>query len=371
MSGRFALLIASSHFDDKYFSRLTTPWHDVEELRTVLADPQLGDFEVGLVRDATFAEVRVSIDKFFADRRHDDVVLFYYSGHGVRDSDGRLCLAARDTALPRIFTLSAWPVHLRSSEAERHFPPTLVRPGLLTPFFPWPTQPTGSVAHSIGGSPFLSNQRDTHDFSYRAQFLRRARDTTPLLTARPLFIASLVYLDFPSSTLGTTRQAPKCDSVGHMDMLVRVFISYSHADDAYRAELEKHLALMRRQELIALWHDRQISPGDAWKGAIDKNLESADIVLLLVSADFLASDYCYDVEMQRAMVRQSEGSARLIPVIVRECDWKFAPFGKLQALPRDGRPVTSFASHDEAWSSVAAGLRAVLSATKERRLASP
>src|SRR5215210_4642126 len=119
----------------------------------------------------------------------------------------------------------------------------------------------------------------------------------------------------------------------HPPQPVKVFYSYSHDDEGFRKELEKHLSLMRRNGEISGWHDRNISAGTDWKDSIDKHLESAKIILLLVSADFLSSDYCYEIEMRRAMKRHQEGKARVIPVIVRNCDWSSAPFSSLQALP--------------------------------------
>jgi hypothetical protein len=100
-----------------------------------------------------------------------------------------------------------------------------------------------------------------------------------------------------------------------------------------------------------------IGAGEEWKGAIDRNLEEAQIVLLLISPDFLASAYCYDIETKRAVERHDRGEARVIPVILRPCDWHEAPFGKLQALPRDGKAVTSWRNRDEAWKDVAQGIR--------------
>jgi MinD-like ATPase involved in chromosome partitioning or flagellar assembly len=140
---------------------------------------------------------------------------------------------------------------------------------------------------------------------------------------------------------------------------MRVFISYSHKDERLRRELETHLKLLQRQEVIATWTDREIMPGQQWKDEIDENLESADIILLLVSADFVASDYCYDVEMKRALKRHDAGEARVIPIILREVHWRFAPFAKLQALPTLGKPVMDWNNRDEAWSDVAAGIRKV------------
>lgn len=141
---------------------------------------------------------------------------------------------------------------------------------------------------------------------------------------------------------------------------LRVFCSYAHEDEIYKIELEKHLALLRRQGYIQWWHDRDISAGDEWKTKIDKNLESADIILLLVSADFIASDYCYSVEMERAMTRHEEEAARVIPLIVRQTDWQTAPFGKLQVLPKDGKPVKAWQDRDEAWTEVAKEIRKIV-----------
>jgi TIR domain len=140
---------------------------------------------------------------------------------------------------------------------------------------------------------------------------------------------------------------------------IEVFYSYAHKDEPLRDELEKHLSLLKRQGAIAGWHDRRISAGTEWAGAIDAHLQRAHIILLLISADFLASDYCYGVEVQHAMARHDAGQARVIPVILRPVDWHTASFGRLQALPRDGRPVTRWPDRDEAFLDVAHGLRAV------------
>jgi internalin A len=145
---------------------------------------------------------------------------------------------------------------------------------------------------------------------------------------------------------------------------VRLFYSYAHKDEELRDELETHLKLFQRQGLIEPWHDRGIGAGSEWKGEIDENLERADVVLLLVSADFLASDYCYDKEMTRALERHGEGAARIIPIIIRASTWQSAPFGKLQALPTDGRAVATWGpdkyARDTAWKNVADGIEKVL-----------
>ncbi|MFS8047029.1 toll/interleukin-1 receptor domain-containing protein [Rhizobium sp. BR 314] len=136
-----------------------------------------------------------------------------------------------------------------------------------------------------------------------------------------------------------------------------VFFSYSHADEGLRDQLEKQLAMLRRQGVIETWHDRRIGAGQELDGAIDDHINRDDIILLLVSADFIASDYCYDIEMQRAMQRHAKGEAIVIPVILRACDWHHAPFGKLMAVPRDGKPVTQWPDMDEAFLQVAKAVR--------------
>lgn len=102
-----------------------------------------------------------------------------------------------------------------------------------------------------------------------------------------------------------------------MSNAVKVFFSYSHKDEALRDELATHLSMMKRQGVIEAWHDREISAGREWANEIDDNLDIADIILLLVSANFLASDYCYDKEMTRAMERHETREARVIPIILK------------------------------------------------------
>lgn len=148
---------------------------------------------------------------------------------------------------------------------------------------------------------------------------------------------------------------------------LRLFYSYSHRDEELRAELEKHLSVLRRQGVISGWSDRRIEPGKEFAGEIDRQLDTADIVLLLVSADFLASDYCYDVEMTRAMQRHAGGAARIIPIICRPCDWMSAPFGKLQALPSEAKPVTLWPNPDAAFEDIARGIRRVCQALIDAR----
>src|SRR3989440_12323769 len=98
---------------------------------------------------------------------------------------------------------------------------------------------------------------------------------------------------------------------------VEVFCCYSHADETWLRKLEIHLSLLKRQGLISLWHDRRIVPGADWAKAVDTHLETASVILLLVSADFLGSDYCYSIEMKRALERHASNEARVVPILVR------------------------------------------------------
>ena len=152
---------------------------------------------------------------------------------------------------------------------------------------------------------------------------------------------------------------------------IKVFFSYSRKDSSLCDQLEEHLSLLRRQGVIESWHDRKIGSGDEWKGEIDKHLEEAQIILLLISASFVASRYCYDVEMKRAMERHQAGEARVIPIILRKVDWHGALFGKLQALPKNATPVTSWRNRDEAFANVVAGIRAVVEKRRDTFSAAP
>jgi hypothetical protein len=156
---------------------------------------------------------------------------------------------------------------------------------------------------------------------------------------------------------------------------VDVFFLYSHDDEALRDELAEHLSGLRRQGVIRDWHDRRIEPGEDRRAAIDKELDAAQVILLLVSAAFLASDECYEVDLKRALERERAGEARLIPILLRKCDLGGASFVRSSALPSDGRAVTSWANRDEAWSDVAEGIRRVVEGlagpSKARRKPAP
>jgi len=141
---------------------------------------------------------------------------------------------------------------------------------------------------------------------------------------------------------------------------VRLFYSYAHKDEQLRNELETHLKLLQRRGLIDAWHDRLIDPGDEWKRKIDDNLEQADSILLLISADFINSNYCSELEMKRALERQRKGEAKVISVILRDGNYNQAEFMHLQVLPKDGLAVTKWPDRDSAWRNVSEGIERVV-----------
>ena len=167
----------------------------------------------------------------------------------------------------------------------------------------------------------------------------------------------------PSSSATSTNISEQTISTGSQgSTAIKLFYCYAREDKALLAELEKHLGNLRRQGKITAWLDRDISAGKDWKKEIDINLNTADIILLLVSPDFIDSDFCYGVEMIRALERHQNNEARVIPVILRPVDWEDAPFSELQVLPADGKPVYSALWHnrDEAFWDIAKGIRKVV-----------
>ena len=128
---------------------------------------------------------------------------------------------------------------------------------------------------------------------------------------------------------------------------IEIFYSYAHKDETLREELEKQLSLLQWQGILTGWHDRRIGAGQEWADEINTHLNTANVILLLISPDFMASKYCYGIEVKRAIERHEQGDALVIPIILRPVHWQGAPFGKLQALPTDAIPVTSSKSLSE------------------------
>lgn len=146
---------------------------------------------------------------------------------------------------------------------------------------------------------------------------------------------------------------------------MRAFISYSHKDRAVLDRLHTHLAPLRYEGLIEAWFDRQILAGGKIDAEVDRELESCDLFLMLVSPDFLASDYCVNREMKRALERHREGKAHVVPIIVEHCDWLSSPLHELKALPRDGKPISEWTNQNRAYLDIVKELRRILEIPKK------
>ena len=155
-----------------------------------------------------------------------------------------------------------------------------------------------------------------------------------------------------SATVATDPDTPRSPGV-------LVFISYAHVDDALRAGLRTHLSTLEHEGLVQAWDDRQILGGDDWADEIDARLNRADVILLLVTADFINSQYCYGKELARALERHDDPNDRaiVIPVILRPCNWENTLFAKLQALPPGARPMSEWKTTDDYYTAVTHGLR--------------
>src|SRR5215472_9700070 len=142
-----------------------------------------------------------------------------------------------------------------------------------------------------------------------------------------------------------------------MSNLIEVFYAYAPKDDTWVQELEKHLSLLQRQGIISTWHPRLIAAGADWQHVIDDHFHRASLILLLISPDFLASDYCYGYEMQEALKREREQGVVVIPILLRPVDWQHAPFAHLRPLPPDATFLTEWPNLDRAFAEIAAGIR--------------
>jgi TIR domain len=146
----------------------------------------------------------------------------------------------------------------------------------------------------------------------------------------------------------------------------RVFISYSHEDREFARQLAVSCAQLRRDGWIELWSDAEIVPGTEWRDEIQAALEAAEAIVLLVSPDFIQSDFCYGIEMARALERHASGDAIVLPIIIRSTDLRNAPIEKLQYLPTGAKPVARWPDRDEAWLDVVSGFRRALLALEQR-----
>jgi TIR domain len=144
-------------------------------------------------------------------------------------------------------------------------------------------------------------------------------------------------------------------------MTWRLFYSYCHEDAELRKKLGAHLASLRHQGKIVEWHDREIKPGAKWQAEISTELDSAHLIMLLISSDFLDSEYCFGVEVEHALARLKRHEVKVVPVLLRPCLWEESRFSEMQVIPRDARAITSWPSVDEAFKTVAEEIRNIVS----------
>lgn len=141
---------------------------------------------------------------------------------------------------------------------------------------------------------------------------------------------------------------------------VSTFLSYAREDEGFKKLLETHLSSLRREGRITHWDDRKITAGNEWRAEIEKQLDAARLIILMISAYFIESEFCFSIELKRALERHESGEARVVPIIVRPCDWKNSLVSKLQALPTDGKPITTWTPRDMAYVNIVEGLRKVI-----------
>lgn len=152
-----------------------------------------------------------------------------------------------------------------------------------------------------------------------------------------------------------------------MSAPLEVFCCYAREDQEMLTQLRKHLAPLVRQSQITIWCDTNLSAGAEWEKELHQHLESADIILLLISPDFIASDYCYSTEMERALARHHEGSAQVIPILLRSAFWQNTPVAKLQLIPTNARPVTNWPDRDDVFHDITVQINQVVSELQARR----
>ena len=150
--------------------------------------------------------------------------------------------------------------------------------------------------------------------------------------------------------------------------MIEVFFSYAHEDEGLMDEVRRQLIVYEREKYIRKWHDRQIPAGSEWRNQIDIRIKRAAIILLFMSPRFIESKYCYEIEGQEALKRHESKTAVVIPIILRPCAWQDSPFGKLQALPADGKPITTWDNMDEASLEVAKGIIRIVKDIKNEDL---
>lgn len=224
------------------------------------------------------------------------------------------------------------------------------------------SRPTHFILHRGGGTVFqaiTSQMVSTNGDQLREREEEESREFRPRDqqdTEQALQETREQYTDSNGNT--PAQSQPRADTPAKKEL--KVFYCYARTDQNLREQLEQHLSNLKRLYGFKTWFDRKINPGELWEEAIEEHLNNADLILLLISSDFMASDYCYNKEMQRALERHSNGEARVIPIILRPVHWKNAPFSKLQMLPTDALPVTSWTSFDSAFYDIAVGIESAI-----------
>jgi len=151
-------------------------------------------------------------------------------------------------------------------------------------------------------------------------------------------------------------------------MNLNLFISYAHKDEGFKETLEENLSILKRQGLINTWSDRDITPGSNWEDEISENLNTADVIILLISSSFIASDYCYSREVKVAVERHDKNEALVIPLLIRRCSWEDTPFSKIQSIPTDLKPISSWDNVDEGWYDAIEGIKKAIKKLTEERI---
>ncbi len=150
--------------------------------------------------------------------------------------------------------------------------------------------------------------------------------------------------------------------------MIKLFISYAHEDEGYKNELEKHLITYKRNGTIESWDDREILPGKEWEEEIRHQIENSQLILFLISPDFISSEYINDVELKKAFDRYRKREVMMIPIIIRPADFSSLEISKFQALPKDGRPISTWEDKDEAWLDVVKQLKKVFKSLNDDNL---
>lgn len=149
------------------------------------------------------------------------------------------------------------------------------------------------------------------------------------------------------------------------DKPLNLFISYSHTDEEYFEEFKKHLITLKRRNIIQDYDDLKLMPGDSVDDEIMKMLEKADIIAFLISVDFINSEYCYEIELKHALSRLENEEIKILPIVIRQCNWQDSIFKAYLSATKNGKPVSKYTDHDEAWCEVVDNIKRLCTAVNE------